>query len=105
MYVNGNHLALESLKKCRLGPQNGLESLGPEKPQKNNQETATMDNCFEPVEQVGGHRYPFLSHPIDFESFIMGLESRVILEAKHDAKKKQKIGANLEAKISTYYWK
>ena len=37
-------------KKRRLGPQNGPESLGLEKLQKNNYETATMDHCFEPVE-------------------------------------------------------
>ena len=71
-------------KKRRLRPQNGPESLGLEKLQKNNQETATMDNCFEPVEQVGGHRYPsrsFFTHTTNdsismWSNFNFGIETR-----------------------------
>ena len=47
-------------KKCHLVPQNGPGSLGLEKSWKKCQTEITF---FEPVEQVGGHRYPPRSIP------------------------------------------
>ena len=49
-------------KKCRLGPQNGFESLGPEKLSKivNCAETKKLKETMvgPQVEYVGGHQYP-----------------------------------------------
>jgi len=43
------------VKKCRLGPQNGFESLGPEKLLKI---VSFQKNVLSQMEKVGGHRDP-----------------------------------------------
>jgi hypothetical protein len=45
-------------KKCRLGPQNGSGSFRTRKTAKNSELPKLPENCFEPVGNVGGHRYP-----------------------------------------------